>query len=372
MNMSIKTVSFLAAAMTVLFSTVLMAQSQTSVRGKLTNFKSTPVFLYENGTSTSLVSQSSVDESGQFSMVFDQSHMNIYKLQFDERTFLSLVLEPGDQVVVTGDFKDFMGTVSIRGSQQSQDVLTSDQQLKMYKQKMDSVNNAYYAALPLGISEPQLKEFTDGYQSLESQQQNYIRIFVQQNPSSMACLFMIDRLSIDQFFDVYEAADAGLYARYPENVYVQGFHTRVNNARRLAIGSLAPEIELTTPEGTLLKLSSLKGKVVLIDFWASWCAPCRKENPNVVRLFNANKDKGFTIFGVSLDKDKASWEKAIRDDGLAWNHVSDLKFWQSEGAKIYNVSAVPYTVLLDREGKIVAKNLRGAELEKKVSELLAE
>lgn len=367
-----RTVALVATTLAMLFSTSLSAQQKTSVSGELKNFKPALVSLYENGTTISLTAQANVDESGVFSLAFDQSRMNIYKLQFDERTFISLVLEPGEQVRVTADFSDFFGTVHITGSTQSQDILSTDQQLKRYKQRMDSINNAYYKALPLGISDTQMKELTDGFQAAEKEQQEYIRSFVNQHPSSMACLFIIDRLSIDQYFDMYAAVDAGLNARYPDNVYVQGFHTRVENARRLAIGSPAPEIELPAPDGSLLKLSSLKGKVVLIDFWASWCSPCRKENPNVVRLFNANKDKGFTIYSVSLDKDKASWEKAIQDDGLTWNHVSDLKFWQSEGAKTYNVTAVPYTVLLDRKGNIVAKNLRGAELEKKVAELLGE
>ena len=119
-----------------------------------------------------------------------------------------------------------------------------------------------------------------------------------------------------------------------------------------------------------MSLTDFRGKYVLVDFWASWCRPCRAENPNVVRVYNQYKDKGFEILGVSLDKSKDAWLKAIEQDKLTWKHVSDLKFWQSEAAQLYGVSSIPYTILLDPEGTIIAQNLRGASLERKLAELL--
>jgi peroxiredoxin len=139
---------------------------------------------------------------------------------------------------------------------------------------------------------------------------------------------------------------------------------------KVSIGQEAPEITLMTPEGKPFSLSSLRGKYVLVDFWASWCRPCRAENPNVVRVYNKYKERGFEILGVSLDRSKDAWVKAIEKDGLTWPHISDLKFWQSAAAQTYGVSAIPYTVLVDPEGKIIAQNLRGASLERKLEELL--
>jgi peroxiredoxin len=136
------------------------------------------------------------------------------------------------------------------------------------------------------------------------------------------------------------------------------------------IGDLAPEINLPTLEGGMAKLSDLRGKVVLLDFWASWCGPCRRENPNVLKMYNEFHRQGFDIFGVSLDKTKKAWEQAVNQDGLTWTHVSDLKFWQSAGAKTYKVQSIPQTFLINKDGVIVAIGLRGLALEQKVKEWL--
>ena len=137
-----------------------------------------------------------------------------------------------------------------------------------------------------------------------------------------------------------------------------------------AIGQIAPNFTITTPEGESISLYDIKGKVKLIDFWAAWCGPCRGENPHVVEIYKEYHPKGLEIFGVSLDNNKEAWVKAIADDGLVWKHGSDLKGWQSAPAQLYSVSGIPHTVLLDENNKIIAKNLRGDELKQKIAELL--
>ena len=127
---------------------------------------------------------------------------------------------------------------------------------------------------------------------------------------------------------------------------------------------------MPTPDGGQVSLYSVKGKLKIIDFWASWCPPCRRENPNVVKAFNEYKDKNFTIVGISLDKDKSKWMKAIADDNLAWTHLSDLKYWDSEIPALYGVRGIPANVLLDPDGVIVAKNITGEDLHKKLKEVI--
>ncbi len=155
----------------------------------------------------------------------------------------------------------------------------------------------------------------------------------------------------------------------PTHPQVQQF---VNNLQRLQgvnEGAMAPEINLATPAGPTLALSSLRGKYVLIDFWASWCGPCRRENPNVVKTYATYKDKGFEIFGVSLDQNREAWLKAIETDKLVWKHVSDLQYWNSAGAQAYQVNSIPQTFLVDPTGRIIAKGLRGAALDNYLAKL---
>jgi thiol-disulfide isomerase/thioredoxin len=136
------------------------------------------------------------------------------------------------------------------------------------------------------------------------------------------------------------------------------------------IGNAAPDIWMDRPDGTDMKLSDLRGQYVLIDFWASWCGPCRQENPNVVRLYNKYKDKGFTVFSVSLDDNATNWKAAIDRDQLNWpHHVSDLLKWNSVVVQLYKIQGIPHTVLIDKKGTIIAKNLRGQQLEQKLQEL---
>ena len=150
----------------------------------------------------------------------------------------------------------------------------------------------------------------------------------------------------------------------------KSINTRYESFTKLGIGGIAPEINEMSPDGKKIALSSLRGKYVLLDFWAAWCGPCRQENPNVVAAYEKYKAKGFTVYGVSLDDDKNAWLKAIEKDKLTWANVSDLKKWSSEIGKLYAVKGIPMNFLLDKDGKIIAKNLRGKALEDKLAEVL--
>lgn len=186
----------------------------------------------------------------------------------------------------------------------------------------------------------------------------------------------VEQLDPDKYADYFIKVDEAFTEKYPDSKYFKKFHEKVNRMKKFAVGSVAPDIVLPNYEGNTTTLSSLKGKVILLDFWASWCKPCRAENPNVVKAYNTYQSKGFDVFSVSLDglpqqqNPKEEWLQAIKQDGLIWkNHVSDMQGWNSPVVPLYDISGIPHTLLIDREGKIIGKNLRGEQLEAKLKEI---
>ena len=208
---------------------------------------------------------------------------------------------------------------------------------------------------------------------LQVSQKAIIKLFIQTNPDSYISLLALssvggpspDPAELDPLYD-------GLSKRLKETETAKIFKTALDGIRKTAVGVPAPDFTQNDVNGTPVKLSSFRGKYVLVDFWASWCGPCRQENPNVVKAYNRFKDKNFTIIGVSLDRadGKTAWQSAIKSDGLNWTQVSDLKFWNNEVAGLYNIKSIPANFLIDPTGKIIARDLRGEDLENKLQDVL--
>jgi peroxiredoxin len=209
---------------------------------------------------------------------------------------------------------------------------------------------------------------------VEYRKQRHVQIdeFIKQHPASLVSAYALYRdfsyrLSQDEIRANIALLDPSLQATQ----YVKTLENLLKTLDSVNIGKLAPDFTLDTPSGEPVKLSDKwKKGYLLIDFWAAWCGPCRRENPNVVAVYNKYKDKGFDIIGVSLDHNRESWKKAIEQDQLTWTHVSDLKFWDSEVAQLYGVRAIPANYLIDKDGIIVAKNLRGEDLDKLIGTYL--
>ncbi|NOQ73089.1 MAG: redoxin domain-containing protein [Crocinitomix sp.] len=282
---------------------------------------------------------------------------------------------------VQGTFPGIGKNYTVTGSKESQYV----KEYMTFLEEFIDVEQSLYAQINTTNPEDSvsLQSYFDRLDSISFIQRDYAVEHIEGHPGSPASWLMLrelfpatglmkfDTLDLAYFYDVAdEMADKYPYSEYPELIRrdIAGVEAQIE---QMYHPELVPDIVMEDMNGETAKLSDLRGKVVLLDFWASWCVPCRQENPNVVRVYNEYKDKGFTVFSVSLDEDRDSWLAAIQADNLAWpNHVSDLRGWQSAGAALYNVSSIPATFLINEEGKLIATDLRGPALEQKLQEIL--
>ena len=266
---------------------------------------------------------------------------------------------------------DSLHASEVKGSKSNDEFSVLKKELQ--NKETQGLQQKYNAARQSG-NEDAMKRAQIDYEAMMGNQKVYTKNFIREPPNStVSPLIVLMQLANEMSAHDLDTLVAFLDPSIRASIYIAELKKLADKMRVSDVtnaGTLAPDFTLNTPEGTPLTLSSLRGKIVLLDFWASWCGPCRRENPNIVKVYQKYKDKGFDILGVSLDKEKSLWVKAIADDQLTWHHVSDLKFWQSEAAVKYGVQAVPCAILIDKEGKIIAKNLRGDELEKKLAELL--
>lgn len=324
-----------------------------------------------NGQNPWIFVSSDIDASGNFTLVAPIANADIFRLRLDDKNYMMLILTPGEKVTIKTNGSKLGGDALIEGSFHTQLLYSTMNTSQMFESRKASLNQQYQEVQSSPKRDSLSAVIISQFNANDSLQKAALKVQMEKQPASLAWIFFQDRLDMTNDFDIIDKTDAATYKAYPENEFVKQRHQQVNVERKTAIGAQAPDIALTDPDGKIRKLSSLKGKVVLIDFWASWCGPCRKENPNVVAVYQKYHDLGFEIYSVSLDKDRDSWLKAIAKDNLLWpDHVSDLKYWKSEGAAAYGVTSIPYTVLVDKKGRIVAKKLRGEELENKVKELL--
>jgi peroxiredoxin len=226
------------------------------------------------------------------------------------------------------------------------------------------------------------------HDSIENQHRAYSTKFIQAHSNSLASIMALYQelsprrslFTISEHYQLFRMVDSIMMKTCPEADAVQSLHNRMNDIneqqnkdaeiqRRLSIGAFAPEIALQGADGNILKLSSTRGKYVLLDFWASWCGPCNQETPNLVHIYWKYKNQGFDIYQVSLDKNKDSWLKSITQNGLSWSNVCDFKMWNSPIVSLYNIEEIPGNFLLDPKGKIIAKNLIGNDLVVKMKEI---
>lgn len=348
------------------------------VKGTVTNAEGEIAVLEKlTSTTVAVLDSTKVTSKGEFKIATNITEPGFYRLRLGQNNFVMLQLGPDEKVIVNGNALDFYRSYEVTGSEGSERLQELDRYLRRNFEESDSLSQVFQTNRTLTNSDSLLAVLEPLFNAKQAEKTQFIYDFIERNLGKLTSLSAIQALSPQDHPDKFQEVADALMTSMPNSEYVTNFTARVNDiraqqqaAQRTAIGGLAPEIAVSDPNGNPIKLSDLQGKVVLIDFWAAWCKPCRVENPNVVRMYNRFKNKGFEIFGVSLDRDRDAWLQAIKDDKLTWKHGSELNFWQSSFVPTYNLDGIPMTYLIDAEGRIIAKGLRGSELEKKLEEVL--
>ncbi|GAO43008.1 TlpA disulfide reductase family protein [Flavihumibacter petaseus] len=296
-----------------------------------------------------------------------QKHINSDETRTERKM---LFLEPG---TIKVKVKDSLQLATVTGSTAHAEYEKLNELEKPYDAAMNALNEPYRKCSE-AKDEAGMKRIVAQADSITKEKDEKVSLpYLLNHQNSPIALYVLreyagydlDPAKVEPLFETLPAATRQL----PSGIEFKG---RIETAKKTAVGAYALDFTQNDTLDQPVSLSSFKGKYVLLDFWASWCGPCRRENPNVVKAYEKYKDKQFTVLGVSLDQPgkKDAWLKAIHQDGLTWTHVSDLKFWNNEVAKLYGIQAIPQNLLLDPQGKIVAKNIRGEELQQKLAELL--
>lgn len=344
------------------------AKDEFSIKGSVAGVETGKVYLQKlvGGQPQSVDTADVV--GGKFTFKGKMEMPDIRFLRLNEQDYFAQFFLDNSTITVTAN-KDSLRSTKVTGSPTHDIFKIYISEMEKLNKEVTALQEKYQNAMAVNNTDAAEKAKID-YQAMIDNNKVYTKNFVKEHSSSVVAAY-ITLLQLANQIDGTEL-DSITSRFVPEistSEYVVKLKELVQEQKKTAVGAMAPDFTMNDTEGKPVQLSSLKGKIVLVDFWASWCGPCRQENPNVVKLYQQYHDKGFEIIGVSLDRAKEDWLKGIKDDNLTWIHVSDLQFWQNAAARLYGVNAIPQSFLLDKDGKIIGKGLRGEVLAKKLMEL---
>lgn len=340
------------------------------VEGEISNSDAKMIYLEENVSGKPpLIIDSSVLEGNKFKLTGSGKEQSIYSLRSDRSPYpFALVINDVKKINVKADPSNTMDPYSVSGSPASQGIIDFDKNISQRAQDIYLQTKDIDSLIRMGTPDSLVKAPYARYDQQVQELKDYANGFIDKSSSPVLALYAVgsfQRLSQQLGIKGFNENEVLAIVDRLANKFNE--HTSLAELREGLKPKTAPDFSLPDTSGNPVALSSMRGKYVLVDFWASWCAPCRKENPNIVSAYKKFSDKNFTILGVSLDKTKDAWLNAIRSDSLTWTHVSDLKFWNSAAAELYKVNSIPYNVLLDPQGNIIAENLHGDALHRKLN-----
>jgi peroxiredoxin len=338
-----------------------------SIKGNIENGADKQLYLqYLKVKAADNLDTITIDKNGDYEFEFTPENQGFYRVMLNEQNLFVVVVTGQEDVVVNANAENMYSSYKVEKSDETARLL----RLNRILGRRDSISMVMQTA-QMNRDQALFEQVMLVYDAIIAGVDTDVKAFIDEKPNSFSSLAALQNLNPDNEYDYYLKVIQALDGNANGNEYYDALSSEVLAMRKLAPGSPAPEISLPQPNGEMLSLSDLKGQYVLIDFWASWCGPCRRENPNVKRVYEKYHDKGFEILGVSLDKAANAWTAAIAQDGLTWKHVSDLQYWNSSVVPEYQITGIPLTVLVDKEGNIIAKNLRGPALEEKLAEIFA-